>query len=847
MNVSWGQGSHYSLRNQRAGRDAAEAAVLLLLLAAVFLWPAIFSGRVLLPADLVFDVDPLWQPLVPEGYTRPANQILSDQVYMYLPWKVFTQHSFTQGRLPLWNPYVSGGLPFVGNAQSALFSPFNILGYLLPLYSSYVVTAILRLLVAGFFTFLFAREIGLSKPGAMLTMVVFTFSGPMVVWLGYPLSPVIVWLPAALLTVERALTRRSGPYVVACGLTVAAQFLGGHPETSFHVMLTWAAYAVYRAVALEGWRPSRLLPQLLRIATAAVIGVLLAAVALLPFAEALFNSATPAMKATRLSGSVSSLVARLFFDWHTWPTAATALLPQFFGTDLNRSYWFPYSNSVEQNMYVGVLPLALAATGVLYIIRGRSSPRRSLFRFFVLLTIVAVGIALRLPLLNVANYLPLLNLAANRRMRLIYAFAAAVLAGLGLDEIAQGNGTCRRTLLRILAVLALADLFLVALSYAGFALFKDEIINSGRAFAEANWGTPYLPHSLEYYYVLVEERYEQKLAMSRPTNIVMYLPVLVTLTWLIVHRSGQKGRTGTKMWSYAALGLTVFDAFLIHMPFNPTMAPQQVFPTPAAIEFLQQDRSVYRVSGTGLILHPNSSMVFGIADIRGYDMVVPRRYMELVEHLEGYYRHHFYSLFVQANSPLLDLLNVKYVLTNQELGGRWELAHQDEGQVKVYRNRDVLPRAFLVYRADIVDSAARSLERVLDSSFNFREVVVLEEVPVGWTPSPDIPSSAGVIQIVSYEPNRVGVEVETMADSLLVLTDTYAPGWRALLDGRPTPVLVANHAFRAVVVPAGAHRIEFVYEPLSFWIGGGISLLTAVTLAFLPLLSRIRFVAHAGR
>jgi len=835
----------HNIQNRRTSQETVEAAVLLLLLSATFFWPAVFGGRVLLPTDLIFELDPLWQPLAPEGYTHPANPILSDQVYQFFPWKVFALRSLARGQLPLWNPYTDAGLPFVGNAQSAIFDPFNLLSYLLPLYSSYVVTAILRLFVAGIFTFLLAREIGLDKFGALLAMVAFTFSGPLIVWLGHPHSRVIVWLPAMLLTVERALTRRSGLYVIASGLTIGAQFLGGHPETSFHVMLAWAAYALYRAISLDGWRLSRLIPQLMRAATAGAIGVLLAAVQLLPFVEALFHSATLSAREAEASSSMSVFLVSLFFEWHDWPTAITALLPQYFGTDLNGSYWFPYSNYVEQNTYAGVLPLALATMVTLRNLRRCPSLHRNLVMFFALMAIVCLGIGLGLPLLNAVNYLPFFNIAANGRLRLIYVFAVAILAGLGLDGINSGYHPPRRITLRILVLLALISLLLIALAYVGFTVFKDQVIHSGRAFMESRWGTPYFSRPLEYYYGLVGERYEKKLALFRPSNIVMYLPVLIALSWFALHRWSQRRHIGTRTWSYVALSLTLLDVFLVGMPFNSTIAPQQVFPTPGAIQFLQQDHDIYRVSGTDLILNPNSGMVFGISDIRGFDIVVPQRYADLIDRLEGHYRFHFHSLLVQANSPLFDLLNVKYVLTDQELDGKWELVYRDTGNVKVYRNQNVLPRAFVVYRAEIVDHAAQSLERVTDSSFDFREKVVLEEVPAGWTEPPKMSSSA-TVHIVDYQPNQVKVKVETPADGLLVLTDTYAPGWKALLDGQSTPVYVADHAFRAVVVPTGTHQVEFVYEPLSYRVGAVTSLLTIMALMLVPLISRIRRARESG-
>jgi hypothetical protein len=848
MNMSWNQQTHH---NHPTGQDHAQGtrrelpqvALLLLLALMAFFWPAVFGGRVLLPVDMIFEVDPLWQSLAPERYTRAANPVLSDQVYMYLPWKTLASRALAQGQLPLWNPYTDAGLPFVGNAQSAIFNPFNVLSYLMPVYASYVIAAILRLFVAGFSTFLFARALGFSKPGALLAMAAFTFSGPMIVWLGYPLSPIIAWLPAMLLTIERALTKRSNLYMIVGGLTIGAQFLGGHPETSFHVMLAWAAYAVYRAISLEGWRPSRLLPQLARVVLAAMLGTLLAAAQLLPFLEALFQSAAFSIKGAEAFGSAPFL-ARLFFEWRNWPTAITALMPQYFGTDLDGSYWFPYSNSVEQNAYVGVLPLALAATVTLGSLRQRSSPRRNLILFFALMAAACLGLALRLPLLNAINYLPLFNVSAPGRLRLVYAFAIAMLAGLGLDEIIQRNEHRRRALWRILALLALVSLLLIALAYGSLTLFKDQVIRSGRDYMKTNWGTPYLSRPLEYYYALVEERYEKKLALYRPGNVVMYLPVLVALAWFTLHR-WQRQSTRSRIWAYGALGLTMLDAFLVGMPFNPTIAPQHIFPTPGAIQFLQQDHDVYRVSGTGLILQPNSSMVFGISDVRGYDPVAPRRYTELIDRVQGHYRFHFHSLFVQVNSPLLDLLNVKYVLTDQPLDGKWELVYRDAGSVKVYRNQDALPRTFVVYRAEIVSDAAQSLERVTNSAFDFRHQVVLEDAPVGWK-EPESPGSA-TVRILDYQPDQVKVSIEASADGLLVLTDSYAPGWQALLDGHPTPVYVADHAFRAVVAPTGAHQVEFVYRPLSFQIGATVSLVTATTLLLMAVISRIRRAGGSGR
>lgn len=804
-------------------------AVLLLLAAlAVFFWPAVLGGRVLLPADLVFDLDPLWWHLTPDGYTGPSNALLADQVYQFLPWRLFATRWVRAGRIPLWNPYTDAGLPFVGNAQSAIFSPFNLIGYLVPFYTSFTVTVIFRLFIAGFFTFLFAREIGLGRYGALMAAMTFPLSGPMIGWLGHPHSAAIAWLPAMFFAAERALTRESIPYAMLCGCIIGAQFLGGHPETSFHMGLAWGAYALYRAIAITGWRPIRLFPQLVRVAAAGLIGVLLAAVQLVPFAEALFHSAALSVKSA--TGETANWASRLLFEWHEWPGLLLLFLPQYFGTPLDNSYWYPYSNYVELNAYAGILPLVLAAAVVYCYLRQAHSPHRSLVLFFALMAVFSLGIAIRMPLLNIVNYLPLFSLAANGRLRLIYVFAVAILAGMGVDRIAAGDMQSHRRVLYLLLILAVLSLVLIAAAYAGLVLFKDKIIRSGYTFIDAHWGSnPYLNRPREYYYALVEERYAKKLSLYRPDHVAMYLPVLIALAWFAL-RSGLNRPLGRKVFPWGMLALTFVDLCLVGMPFNPKFSPQDVLPTPGAVRFLQQDRSIYRVCGTGLILYPNVGMVFGLQDVRGYDTVVPSRYAALVDRIDGHYRHHFHSLFTRADSPLLDLLNVKYLLTDQEPGKKWELVYQDAGTVRVYRNRDVLPRAFVVYRAEVVVSAAESLERLAGGGFNFRQQVILEERPAGWTEPAQIPPIAPEVRFISYGPNRVLLEVKTDADGLLILTDNYAPGWKALLDGQPTHTYVADHAFRAVVVPTGRHQVEFIYQPMSFWIGAAVTLLTIFAL-----------------
>jgi uncharacterized membrane protein YfhO len=86
-------------------------------------------------------------------------------------------------------------------------------------------------------------------------------------------------------------------------------------------------------------------------------------------------------------------------------------------------------------------------------------------------------------------------------------------------------------------------------------------------------------------------------------------------------------------------------------------------------------------------------------------------------------------------------------------------------------------------------------------------------------------------RITAYEDERVVVETDAERRSLLVLTDTWFPGWKATVDGREVPIERVDYLIRGVPVPAGSHRVEFSYQPRSWTFGWVISLLALMTIA----------------
>jgi hypothetical protein len=163
--------------------------------------------------------------------------------------------------------------------------------------------------------------------------------------------------------------------------------------------------------------------------------------------------------------------------------------------------------------------------------------------------------------------------------------------------------------------------------------------------------------------------------------------------------------------------------------------------------------------------------------------------------------------------------------------GDYHLVHS--GDVKIYENRAVLPRAFIIHQAQLVPDDLAAINLMQSRQFDPRQTWV--RVVEGNDPASIVtkgePSTQDSAVIVSYAPERVEILVSLKTPGWLVLTDTYYPGWQATLDGQPTDIFQANILFRAVELPAGPHRVVFQFKPSSFQKGLVISALTLITVA----------------
>src|SRR4051794_9922124 len=271
----------------------ARSVLALAIVALVACWvfsSALFSSKVLAGDDLLLFSPPLQAPA---GQPRPPPPQLFDSAWVFHPDMLEAREQLRQFALPTWTPDQGGGQPMLGTQQAAVFYPLNWISDVFPFWQSLEWVAVLKLILAGGGMLLFGRALGLGLIPSLFGALSFAFSAYLIGWLSHPHSNVYVLLPWLMFAgdrlAERARLRDAGLLALVIGLSL----LGGQPEASLLVLLAAGLWWIFRAVAAardEAAVAPALARRLALLAGAGVVGLAVAAVSLLPFAEMLGQS-----------------------------------------------------------------------------------------------------------------------------------------------------------------------------------------------------------------------------------------------------------------------------------------------------------------------------------------------------------------------------------------------------------------------------------------------------------------------------------------------------------------------------------------------------------------------------
>ncbi len=872
--------------------------VVIVALATIFMQRWLRPGYTALPLNLESAILPWHKTL----YEPPQNLLISDPFYIFYPARQYLTQALRNGEFPLWNPYIFGGHPLLGDTNMPNFYPPTLLAALvLSPDRALPILAWLHVIISGALMYGFLRTLSMRPAPALLGAVIWMFNEFTVVWLETPhFLNTLAWMPGMFAGFEIALRRRTLRPALCGGIALGLELLGGQTQLMLYSALLLGFYALCHTLH-RAWTQRRLdIWPLLALSVIAVVGIGIGAVQLLPTYQMVGLS-------HRLQRPVEALLET------RWPLihSVTLWLPDFFGNALRYDYR-SVTNFAETAAYFGVIPVVLSLLCLFMDRRPSNGFAAGLLVWVVLIaggTWIVYGIA----------WLPGMRYFNLSRMAGLLAFPGAMLAA-GAAEALFNRPAPRSvagSLGVVIGIMALITGVTVAADWNGVQPYRDIILTD-------------LLRSMALIGLLAAALI---IAARRPR---LGIALLILLTFADLYQWGE--------------------------PFNPVHSTAILYPQNEVVDVLKQDPSLYRVlplKQEWAVFGPGVSQVFGLSELGGSSSLIVQRYQELLKAIDPEVRMEN-VMTLSRFRPLHSMLNVKYVLSSSDLptiltlaryegcaqqsaplagdqffeqsfvaadtglnridvmmthvgdvgdqpvrfrlwrgdaGGEliadittpgqalpdhgagtfffapapdalgdrftWRIEAPDASPtatvavcladdapantasfvaygvllqqvdfrqgVWIYQNPNVLPRAYIVHHVEVAPEDA--LAALQSPQFRMARTAIVEE------PLPPDQASAlsaqpirstAQVAITRYTAQHVDITAQTPAPGILVLSDVYYPGWQVSVDGKKAALLRVNHALRGVYLPAGSHSVAFDFKPVVFYVGLGVTVLTAL-------------------
>lgn len=713
---------------------------------------------------------PYWKLLTMQGIIITDDIFVSDIMNEGFPDRALLGRIIASGQLPTWCPQVFGGLPFLALGSAGVCYPINIILFgLLNPYTALNVTILLTLIIAAFGMFLYAREIGANIPGALIAGISFAFCGFMVSHLRH-LSMVgsVCWFPWGLLALERACRSGSG--------SVAHSFLWFGLLFAMQILSGFFQTAYYSFLVYVPYFMFRMV------------------------------TAPQASGSTKQKTIVPSLRKRLIgvVKHHKliWLAASLAV-----AAGINAIQILPTYESVSLSQRSG---------GVTFEYASSYAYNPSNIKTFVY------------PYVN--GDISDASYKADSIFWEDYGYAGLFV-------------------------------FLLAL-YGVFTGWKSGYVKFFSITAAVAYLLVLGPNTPVY--ELVFNIIPGMKFFRFPTRFLFIvdacLAILAALgTTRLLERFGKK-KSNTTNLGWLLVAFVLVDLVYFQLRQNPIVDMKAWKTPPRTAQILQKDTTLFRIYSPGSneahkaafakakgwngdlqpyidqreFLQPSSHLLYGFSTADGYAQLTPNYVVDIWgDQNRGGLIYETAKLLPQGFMPtsafmnILNMNNVKYVLAPWPFVGTSVELVDTVGGVYLYRNPDYLPRAFCVGSFVLSKSDDQTKRLLRSEDFRPSEQAILNETP---ELLPETNHSATAV-VEHYGTNEVIVRVTAKHNVLLVLSDTYYPGWKAEVDGRETKVLRANHNQRAASVPQGEHVVRFAFESAAIQWGAGITFATMLLMA----------------
>ncbi len=689
------------------------------------------------------------------------------------------------GHWPIWNPYLFGGMPYVGAMNGDIFYPTFVLRLLMPADIAVTWAFMIHVFLAGWLTYLFLRAAGMGFWGALVAGLAYMMGGPIASYVSpghdgklyvSALFPLALWL---ILRGMRDGKRGAWPLLA---LVAGLGILSPHPQLMQYMLIGAGAYALYLAFwsgeAITTDR--RLAVRRLGAALVAIaLGLSMGAIQFLPVAQyvAFSPRAGGGRGGYEFASSYSMPIEELFNTY----------LPQFSG--LLDNYWGRTGIHFHSE-YLGAAVLFLAGCAFV----ATPAARRRTVWFWL---IVALGATLW----SLGGYTPFYQLVyllvpgtkyfrAPAAMFFLTGFAVAVLAGEGVERLLAG-----RVGVRYAAVWTAVAAFVALLAGAGALTTLAEGIA--------------VPEMLD------------RVADNGPAMVGGALRCLAAIAILgvvvvLVRRHRLSPRAAA--WMIAVVvAADLWSVERLYWNFSPRASV--VYAPDVAVDYVKRQREPARVLALALgpqvaphdpELMGDALMIHRIRSALGYHGNEMRRY-DILTGKDGGYRQLF-------TPQLWRLLNIQFFLCDLDslpVPGATRVAGPTTDaagtKVSLFRLPGDNPAAW-VTPVSVKAPDEQTLATVLDARFDPRRAAVFDtSAAIAGEHVTTLPEPLPItVTTTRYDPGHMAFRLSAAAPAgaALIVSENFYPGWQALVDGRAAAVGRADYTLIGVPLPAGATSVD---------------------------------------
>ena len=766
-----------------------------------------------------------------------------------LSFKTFLDDAKAQGIFPLWVPYIFMGMPSLASLTAALPSVHNVFSYIwdsvlggisngnlfvltLPYYFLFAVTLFFyaRYKFKNNLIALYCALMGVFATGIIQLIIV----GHHTKMMTFSFFPLIMLFLDKLIDSEDENRFKMMMNFGFLAMLVFLQLHFHHMQMLFYSYMMIGTYILYRVIfsLVKKIEIKKIVRAFILLIVAVFFAVSMDADIILSVKE--YNKYSMRGESSIVSKSDPQKKddKPLSYDYATnWSFSPgevlTFVIPHYYGfgsVEVNGQrtnlYWgqMPFTDSP---VYFGVITLLLAIIGV-FLNFKKNNFVQALTIIVVFFLFLSFGRTLPIIYNLFFDYVPFFSsFRAPVMIHYYIDLAFVVLAGFGLKSIYEDfkDDASKEKLKKISLVLGSIAGLMLLISFFGFEnSYTNSVANSPLLDKLKSQGANAQQISQ---YVKQVSTYAYKNVIS---DLMLHSFLLLIVIGMLYMLSIKK--ITASLFMVVVIVIALFDILNVSIQTLHWDEKSQKDSFVADTDYSkwilnkEPDTYQYRVAefSRGQLETSNNLAYYRFHSFNGYQGAKLRIYQDAIDVAGG------------ENPFLLGLANVKYIISDAPIKDTVSYAEVYKGKSIVYQNKFAMPRAFFANEYK-VETGLNILQNIKEAKFNPYQLAFLEK---DINQKIDKPDSSVFARISKFSIHNIEYDVNASGNNLLVLDEVYYPaGWKAFIDGKETEFYKTDYLLRSVVVPAGKHKVEFVFHPDTYYLGKSISIGANLILIFI--------------